>query len=191
MFLDSSSEVIIFWAARTNGQPLNFFVCVALFSRFSAIVRDESSNLIPVFFIILVFVSFFSWFIYWWWLFTSFFFFLLKNARAVNVFPFPIFFPQYFLRLVFRSKNTRNFGVRKKLLLFFHYYLGQWNSFFFVTIFIWAVFFFFRISFFSLEQCLNADRGNSSNGEIFYVSLPLRRQLEELHSHPLYAIDMN
>ena len=60
MFLDSSSEVIIFWAARTNGQPLNFFVCVALFSRFSAIVRDESSNLIPVFFIILVFVSFFS-----------------------------------------------------------------------------------------------------------------------------------
>ena len=50
MFLDSSSEVIIFQATRTNGQPLNFFVCVALFSRFSAIIRDESSNLIPVFF---------------------------------------------------------------------------------------------------------------------------------------------
>jgi len=51
MFLDSSSEVIIFQATRTNGQPLNFFVCVALFSRFSAIIRDESSNLIPVFFL--------------------------------------------------------------------------------------------------------------------------------------------
>ena len=50
MFLDSSSEVIIFQTARTKGQPLNFFVFVALFSRFSAIIRDESSNLIPVFF---------------------------------------------------------------------------------------------------------------------------------------------
>ena len=49
LFLDSSSEVIIFQTARTKGQPLNFFVFVALFSRFSAIIRDESSNLIPVF----------------------------------------------------------------------------------------------------------------------------------------------
>lgn len=102
-----------------------------------------------------------------------------------------------FFSLVFSSigfpieKNSRNFGVRKKLLLFFYYYLGQWNSFFFVTVFIWAVFFSLGFLFFSLEQSLNADRGNSSNGEIFYVSLPLRRQLEELYSHPLYAIDMN
>ena len=95
------------------------------------------------FFKFLFLFHFFSWFIYWWWLFTSFFFFLLKNARAVNVFPFPIF-SLVFFRLVFRSKNTRKFlfcGVRKKLLLFFYYYLGQWNSFFFVTVFIWAVFF--------------------------------------------------
>ena len=92
MFLDSSSEVIIFQATRTNGQPLNFFVCVALFSRFSAIIRDESSNLIPVFFRILVFVSFFFLIYILMMTFHIFFFFLLKNARAVNVIPFPIFF---------------------------------------------------------------------------------------------------
>ena len=116
----------------------------------------------------------------------------VKKCPGGECISFPIFFPQYFLRLVFRSKNTRNFGVRKKLLLFFYYYLGQWNSSFFLRNSIHlSSFFFFRFSFFSLEQCLNADRGNSSNGEIFYVSLPLRRQLEELHSHPLYAIDMN
>ena len=108
-----------------------------------------------------------------------------------------MYFRFRFFSLVFSSigfpieKKTRNFGVRKKLLLFFYYYLGQWNSLFFVTVFIWAVFFSLGFLFFSLEQCLNADRGNSSNGEIFYVSLPLRRQLEELYSHPLYAIDMN
>jgi len=35
MFLDSSSEVIIFQAARTNGQPLNFFrLCRIVFSVF-------------------------------------------------------------------------------------------------------------------------------------------------------------
>jgi len=59
LFLDSSSEVIIFQTARTKGQPLNFFVFVALFSRFSAIIRDESSNLIPVFFKFLFLFHFF------------------------------------------------------------------------------------------------------------------------------------
>ena len=90
MFLDSSSELIIFQAARTNGQPLNFFVCVALFSRFSAIIQDESSNLIPVFFKFLFLFHFFL-DLYIDDDFSHHFFFLLKNARAVNVFPFPIF----------------------------------------------------------------------------------------------------
>jgi len=189
MFLDSSSEVIIFQAARTNGQPLNFFVCVALFSRFSAIIQDESSNLIPVFFKFLFLFHFFSWFIYWWWLFTSFFLFVKKcpGGECISV---SDFFSLVFSSIGFPIEKHKKFRIKEKTATIFYYYLGQWNSLFFVTVFIWAVFF-FRFFFSSLEQCLSADCGNSSNGEIFYVSLPLRRQLEELHSHPLYAIDMN
>ena len=124
--------------------------------------------------------------------FHIFFLLFVKKCPGGECISVSDFFPLVFSSIGFPiEKNPRNFGVRKKLLLFFYYYLGQWNSFFFVTVFIWAVFFSLGFLFFSLEQSLNADRGNSSNGEIFYVSLPLRRQLEELYSHPLYAIDMN
>ena len=141
LFLDSSSEVIIFQTARTKGQPLNFFVFVALFSRFSAIIRDESSNLIPVFLNSCFCFIFFLIYIL---MMTFHIFFLLfvKKCPGGECISVSDFFPLVFSSIGFPiEKNTRNFEVRKKLLLFFYYYLGQWNSFFFVTVFIWAVFF--------------------------------------------------
>ena len=117
MFLDSSSEVIIFQAARTNGQPLNFIVCVALFSRFSAIVRDESSNLIPVFLNSCFCFIFFLIYI----LMMTFhiFFLFVKKCPGGECISFSDFFPSVFSSIGFPIEKHKKFWSKEKNCYYF------------------------------------------------------------------------
>lgn len=124
--------------------------------------------------------------------FHIFFLLFVKKCPGGECISFSDFFPSVFSSIGFPIEKHKKFWSKEKTATIFLLLFRSMKFFsFFRNSIHLSSFFFFRFSFFSLEQCLNADRGNSSNGEIFYVSLPLRRQLEELHSHPLYAIDMN
>ena len=143
MFLDSSSEVIIFQATRTNGQPLNFFVCVALFSRFSAIIRDESSNLIPVFFLNSCFCFIFFLIYILMMTFHIFFFLFVKKCPGGECISVSDFFPVVFCSIGFPIEKHKKFRSKEK------------NCYYFLLLFRSMKFFFFRnsihlSSFFSL-----------------------------------------